>query len=173
MLRASTEREIDAALATAGELRAGAMLVGISFFYTLRRAQIVALAAQHALPTMYGQREFVSAGGLISYATDLAGNYVGRILSGAKPADLPVQQVTKFELIINLKTAKALCGRDRNTEPSRCEERDRSASFGAKTLEGPQPGNTGQLRQAAVESPPPIVRSIHILHFYLDTIEIT
>jgi putative ABC transport system substrate-binding protein len=114
ILRASTEREIDAAFATAAQMRAGAMLVGVSFFYTIRRQQLASLAAQAALPTIYGQREFMSAGGLMSYASDLpdayrqAGIYTGRVLRGEKPADLPVLQPTKFELVINLKTAKAL-----------------------------------------------------------------
>jgi putative ABC transport system substrate-binding protein len=114
VLRASTEREIDAAFVTAARLGAGGMLVGISFFYTIRREQLVSLAAQAALPTIYGQREFMSAGGLMSYASDLAdayrqaGIYTGRVLGGARPADLPVLQPTKFEFLINLKTAKAL-----------------------------------------------------------------
>jgi putative ABC transport system substrate-binding protein len=114
VMRASTEREIDDAFTTAARLRAGAMLVGVNFFYTLRREQIVAQAARLALPTIYGQREFMSAGGLISYATNLAdayrqaGIYTGRILKGAKPADLPVMQSSKFELIINLKVANTL-----------------------------------------------------------------
>jgi putative ABC transport system substrate-binding protein len=114
VLRASTEHEIDAAFARAKELQAGAMLVGISFFYTIRREQIVALAARAALPTIYGQREFMSAGGLMSYATNLAdayrqaGVYTGKILGGIRPADLPVVQSIKFELMLNLKTAKAL-----------------------------------------------------------------
>jgi putative ABC transport system substrate-binding protein len=114
VIRASTEREIDAAFAKAQELKAGAMIVGISFLYTVRREQLVALAARTALPTIYGQREFMSAGGLMSYATNLAdayheaGIYTGKILEGVRPADLPVIQSTKFELVINLKTAKAL-----------------------------------------------------------------
>jgi len=114
ILRASTEREIDAAFAQATQMRAGGMLVGISFFFTIRREQLASLAAQAALPTIYGQREFMSAGGLMSYASDLAdayrqaGVYTGRILKGEKPADLPVLQPTKFDLVINLKTAKAL-----------------------------------------------------------------
>jgi putative ABC transport system substrate-binding protein len=114
VLQASTEREIDAAFAAAKELKVGAMLVGVSFFFTIRREQLVALAARAALPTIYGQREFMSVGGLMSYATNLAeayrqaGIYTGRILKGARPADLPVAQLTKFELLINLKTAKAL-----------------------------------------------------------------
>ena len=114
VLRASTEREIDDAFETAAQLRAGAMLVGVSFFYTLRREQIIRQAAHNALPTIYGQREFMPAGGLISYATNLpdvyrqAGVYAARILKGEKPTDLPVTQVTKFELVINLKVAKGL-----------------------------------------------------------------
>jgi putative ABC transport system substrate-binding protein len=114
VLRASTEREIDAAFATAVQLRAGGMLVGVSFSYTIRREQLVTLAARAALPTMYGQREFMSAGGLMSYATNLAdayrqaGIYAGKILGGARPTDLPVVQSTKFEFVLNLKTAKAI-----------------------------------------------------------------
>jgi putative ABC transport system substrate-binding protein len=75
VLRASTEREVDAAFATAVQLRAGGMLVGVSFFYTIQREQLVTLAARAALPTIYGQREFMSAGGLMSYATNLADAY--------------------------------------------------------------------------------------------------
>jgi putative tryptophan/tyrosine transport system substrate-binding protein len=114
VLRASTEREVDAAFTTAKELQAGAMLVGTSFLYIVQREQIVALAARAALPTIYGQREYMSAGGLMSYGTNLAdayrqaGVYTGKILGGTRPADLPVVQSTKFELTINLKTAKSL-----------------------------------------------------------------
>jgi ABC-type uncharacterized transport system substrate-binding protein len=114
VLRANTEGEIDAAFNTAKEVRASAMMVGPSTFFTVRRDQIVGLAARNALPTIYGQREFIAAGGLMSYATSLAdayrqaGIYTGKILGGARPADLPVVQSAKFELVINLKTAKAL-----------------------------------------------------------------
>jgi putative ABC transport system substrate-binding protein len=114
ILRANTEREIDAAFDTTKKVRASAMMVGPSTFFTLRRDQIVGLAARDALPTIYGQREFVTAGGLMSYATNLAdayrqaGVYSGKILSGSRPAELPVVQSSKFELMINLKVANSL-----------------------------------------------------------------
>src|ERR1700730_11983029 len=114
VLRANTEREIDAAFDTAKEVRASAMMVGPSTFFTVRRDQIVGLAARDALPTIYGQREFMAAGGLMSYGTDFpdayrqAGVYSGKILGGARPAELPVVQSAKFELLINLKVAKTL-----------------------------------------------------------------
>jgi putative ABC transport system substrate-binding protein len=114
ILRASTESEIDAAFATVVELQAGSLLVGGDPLFDTRGEQLVALAAHHAVPAIYPAREFVAAGGLISYGASRAGgwqqegSYVGKILSGAKPADLPVQQPTTFELVINLKTAKAL-----------------------------------------------------------------
>ena len=114
ILKASTDREIDAAFVSLVQARIGALLVGNDLFFNSRIEQIVALAARHAMPTMYSFHEFVAAGGLISYGTSLieryrqVGLYVGRILKGEKPADLPVVQPTKFELVINLKTAKAL-----------------------------------------------------------------
>ncbi len=111
---ATSENEIDAAFASLVGLHAAALVVASDPFFTQRGEQLVALAAHYAVPAIYYFRGFVAAGGLISYGArvpDLyrgAGAYVGRILAGAKPADLPVQQATKFELVINLKTAKAL-----------------------------------------------------------------
>ena len=114
ILTAANEREIDAAFATFGQLRPGALLVEADIFFNARREQFVALAARHAVPAMYEGREFVAAGGLMSYGASLseawrhAGIYVGKILNGAKPADLPVVQSTKIEMVINLKTAETL-----------------------------------------------------------------
>ena len=114
ILLASNESAIDAAFASAVQLHAGAMLVGSDPFFNSQRNKIIALAAQHAIPAIYEQREHALAGGLMSYGTNLsdgyrqAGIYVGRILKGEKPGDLPVVQSTKFEFVINLKTAKAL-----------------------------------------------------------------
>jgi putative tryptophan/tyrosine transport system substrate-binding protein len=114
VLQASTANDIDAAFATVVELRAGALVVGADPLFTSRTEQIIALAARHAMPAIYAWSEFTAAGGLISYAPSLkdghrlAGVYAGRILKGAKPADLPVQQAVKIELVINLKTAKTL-----------------------------------------------------------------
>jgi putative ABC transport system substrate-binding protein len=114
VLRADNEHEIDTAFDAAKELRANAMMVGPSTFFTARRKQIVGLAARDGLPTIYGQREFMAAGGLMSYATDLkdayrqAGVYSGKILRGAQPSELPVVQSAKFELLINLKVANSL-----------------------------------------------------------------
>jgi putative tryptophan/tyrosine transport system substrate-binding protein len=114
VLQASSESVIDAAFAAVAEARAGAILVSSDPFFFGRRYQIVALAARHAVPAIYQWREFAQIGGLISYGASRgyaqreAGIYVGKILKGAKPSDLPVQQAVRLELIVNLKTAKAL-----------------------------------------------------------------
>jgi putative ABC transport system substrate-binding protein len=114
VLSANVESELDAAFAAIAQRRAGALHVCGSPFFNTRREQLVVLAARHAVPAMYEWRDFAMAGGLMSYGTDLAaayrqaGVYAGRILKGAKPADLPVMQSTKFEFVINLSTAKAL-----------------------------------------------------------------
>jgi putative ABC transport system substrate-binding protein len=114
VLNASLDHELDDAMATIVRERASGLLVGNDAFFVLRREQLVALAARHAIPTIYFLREFAEAGGLVSYGDSLTdayrqvGMYIGRILKGMKPADLPVVQSTKVELTINLKTAKAL-----------------------------------------------------------------
>jgi putative ABC transport system substrate-binding protein len=114
ILKAGTDREIDAAFVSLVQAQTGALLVGNDPLFNSRIEQLVALAARHAIPTMYSWREFVVADGLISYGLSLIENYrqtglyTGRILKGEKPVDMPVMQTTKLELAINLKTAKAL-----------------------------------------------------------------
>ncbi len=114
VLRASTEEDLDDALRTAGQVHTGGLVVGADPFFLLRNEQIAAQALSRAIPAIYSYRTFTAAGGLISYSGSftegyrLVGLYAGRILKGEKPADLPVQQYTTLELIINLRTAKAL-----------------------------------------------------------------
>jgi putative ABC transport system substrate-binding protein len=114
ILKAGSEGELDAAFASLLPLHAGALLVGTDTLFFSRREQLAALASRYAVPAIYEFREFAAAGGLISYGPSLTGTwhqvgiYAGSILKGAKPANLPVQQPTTFELVVNLKTAKAL-----------------------------------------------------------------
>ena len=114
VVEASTDAEIDAAFSTLVQLRARALIMLSNQFYTDQRERIAALALRHRLPSVYARREYAVAGGLISYGTSLseiyrqAGVYAGKILKGAQPADLPIVEPTKFELVINPKTAKAL-----------------------------------------------------------------
>jgi putative ABC transport system substrate-binding protein len=114
VLQASTDRDFDTVFANLVQLRADALVVSSDSFFFTRCEQLAALAARHAMPTIFGFREFAAAGGLMSYGASVTdqhrtvGVYTGRILKGEKPADLPVQQATKVELVINLKTAKAL-----------------------------------------------------------------
>ena len=114
IVKAGTESEIDAAFTSLVQLRTGALVVGSDVLFNGQREQLVTLAARHAVPAIYDRREFDAAGGLISYGSSLTANYrqvgvyAGKVLKGAKPADLPIEQPTKFELVINLKTAKAL-----------------------------------------------------------------
>jgi ABC-type uncharacterized transport system substrate-binding protein len=116
LLHASSDSDLDGALTTAARLRAAGLVVGPDTLFNSRVDQLAALSVRHALPTVYQWREFVAAGGLLSYggsisdAFRLGGVYTGRILNGDKPTDLPVQQTTKIELFINLNTAKALGG---------------------------------------------------------------
>jgi putative ABC transport system substrate-binding protein len=114
VLHATTDGDFDAVFTTVAQLRAGALIIGADPFFTSRSRQLGELTVARRIPTIYEFREFAAAGGLISYGTSLAdsyrqvGIYTGRILKGEKPSDLPVQQATKVELILNLKTAKAL-----------------------------------------------------------------
>jgi len=114
ILKARSESEIDAAFASLAQLQVGGLVIAADPFFNSRQEQFAALASRHAVPAIYSYRKFVTAGGLISYGTSSGsiyrqvGIYAGRVLKGEKPADLPVQQPTTFELVINLKTAKAL-----------------------------------------------------------------
>jgi putative tryptophan/tyrosine transport system substrate-binding protein len=114
VLQASTESDLDAAFATVAQQRIAMVLVGVDTLFNTRREHIIALAASHSVPAVYQFRIFPASGGLISYGANVTdayrqvGVYAGRILKGVKPADLPVVQPTKFELVLNLRTAKAL-----------------------------------------------------------------
>jgi putative ABC transport system substrate-binding protein len=114
VLQASTDRDLDAVVATSEQLRASGLIISSDSFFFTRSERIAALALRHTVPTIFGFREFATAGGLMSYGGSIAdshrwvGIYIGRILKGEKPAELPVLQATKLELVINLKTAKAL-----------------------------------------------------------------
>ena len=128
VLQASTERDFATAFASLLDLRAGGLVIGPDLFFLSQRDQLIALATRHMVPTIYPWREGAIAGGLISYGSSQAdtyhqvGIYTGRILKGEKPANLPVQQSTKVELVINLKTAKALGLNVPNTLVGRADE---------------------------------------------------
>jgi len=113
-LRANTDQEIDAAFEAIAQQRVPALVVGASAFFDTRRKKLIALAARHAVPAIYHFREYADDGGLVSYGLNfpdvyrLVGVYTGKVLKGATPSELPVMQTTKFEFVINLKTAKAL-----------------------------------------------------------------
>jgi putative tryptophan/tyrosine transport system substrate-binding protein len=114
MLQASTEPDLDGVFSTLIQQRVGGLVITADTFFSGKHAEVAALASRHAMPTISPYREFVTAGGLMSYGGSvtelyrLVGVYTGRVLNGDKPADLPVQQVTKVDLVINLKTARAL-----------------------------------------------------------------
>jgi len=128
VLKASSEQEFEAAFEKAAQMRAGGLVIATSALFTSHSSQLAALATRHAVPAVYKGREFAAAGGLMGYGSDItdsyhiAGVYTGRILKGDKPADLPVRQATKVELIINLKTAKALGINVPNTLVGRADE---------------------------------------------------
>jgi putative ABC transport system substrate-binding protein len=128
IVRANTENEFNAAFSAVVQQKAAALQVCASPFFNTKRQQLVLRAARHALPAIYEWREFAEAGGLMSYGTSLAdahrqaGVYAGRILKGAKPADLPIVQSTKFEFVINLSAAKALGIEVPPTLPARADE---------------------------------------------------
>jgi putative ABC transport system substrate-binding protein len=128
VVKARTESEIDAAFASLVQLQAGALLIQADPVFTGLREAIVMMAARYAVPAIYPLREFAASGGLISYGASLtgsyrlAGGYVGRILSGAKPADLPVEQPTRFELVVNLKTAQRSASLCRPRSSARADE---------------------------------------------------
>jgi hypothetical protein len=144
VLTASTDREIDAAFASLEQNRADALLVSPDNLFSNRRVQIATLSARHAIPTIYAYREDAQAGGLMSYGADIpreyreVGIYVGRILKGEKPADLPIVQPTKFELFINLKAAKALGFNEKADVHRRARERGGVADGGAGTAGRPR-----------------------------------
>ena len=114
VIQASTESELETAFAALSQMRASAVVIGTDPFFTSRSKQLAALTLRHAMPSVFQYHEFAAAGGLMSYGGSftegyrLAGNYTGRILKGERPGDLPVQRYAKLELIINLRTAKAL-----------------------------------------------------------------